>query len=95
MVPYVPPLFISLNHYLPLSLSPALSRAVGQAERDDNATVIRRETNKCDKSERRGKERRTIHHFEIQGDSEVCGALVYKTQVEEREQRCPIYHPHP
>ncbi len=38
-------------------LSEAVSRAVGQAERDDNATVIGRETNDCDK-ERRGEEER-------------------------------------
>lgn len=70
-------------HPFPLPLTPAVSRAVGQAERDDNATVIRRETNTCGK--RRWKESRTIHHFEIRGDNEVCGALKYKMQVGGRE----------
>lgn len=52
--PSLPPLPI----FIPMLLSlHSVSRAVGQAELDDNATVIGRETNDCDK-ERRGEENR-------------------------------------
>jgi len=47
--PSLPPLPIFIPMLL---LSEAVSRAVGRAELDDNATVIGRETNDCDEEKR-------------------------------------------